>query len=149
MRTNLTRLAFIQADNDDRLKRALASRINAHDGEFFQNGDLISFKEEDENKWAGPAKVIGIDGKVLIVKYGNNTRRVHKSKAVKQGKEFRIQARNVDIKDEEESNKTEDNKIEEVQHGNNEVESEVERISAQTRSTRQSSRRRPENKRRI
>ena len=29
-----------------------------------------------------------MDGKVLIVKYGNNSRRIHKSKAVKEGNEF-------------------------------------------------------------
>ena len=37
---------------------------------------------------SGPGKFIGTDGKVLTVRYGNNTRRVHVSKAVKLGREF-------------------------------------------------------------
>ena len=88
MRLNLARLAFLQADNDERLKRAISSRINSYNEEFFEIGDLVSFKEEDKNKWMGPGKVIGVDGKVLIIKYGNNSRRIHKSIAIKRGKEF-------------------------------------------------------------
>ena len=88
MRTNLAILAFIEADNNERLKRALSSRINSYNDEFFELGDLVSFKEEDKSKWAGPGKVIGVDGKVLILKYGNNTCQVQKSKAVKQGREY-------------------------------------------------------------
>ena len=55
---------------------------------FFESGDYVSFKEEGKQKWPGPAKVIAVDGKVLIIKYGSNTRRVHKTKAVKTGNEF-------------------------------------------------------------
>ena len=88
MRTNLARLTFLQADNDNKLKRALKSRINSYKNEFFDIGDKVSFKEEGKTKWSGPAKIIGVDGKVLIVKYGNNSRRIHKSRAVKEGYEY-------------------------------------------------------------
>ena len=49
---------------------------------------MVSFKEDGVIKWNGPAKVIGIDGKTLHLKYGNNVRRVHQSKVVKEGFEF-------------------------------------------------------------
>ena len=35
IRTNLARLVFIEADNDERTKRALSSRINSYNEEFF------------------------------------------------------------------------------------------------------------------
>ena len=50
MRVHLSRIAFQNADNNERIKRALSSRINAYNNEFFENGDLISLKEEDKNK---------------------------------------------------------------------------------------------------
>ena len=55
---------------------------------FFKPEDMISFKEENKNKWSGPAKGIGVDGKVFIVKYGNNMSRIHKTKAAKKSEEF-------------------------------------------------------------
>ena len=98
MRTSLARLTFLQADTDERLKRALNSRINAYSNEFYEARDLISFKEENKNKWSGPGKVIGTDGKVLTVRYGNNTRRVHVSKAVKLGRELESKGETDDEK---------------------------------------------------
>ena len=62
MRTNMARMAFLEADNDDRLKRALSSRISSNNDEFFEPGDMISFKEENRTKWAGPAKIVAVDG---------------------------------------------------------------------------------------
>ena len=46
------------------------------------------FKEHDKMEWSGPAKVIGQEGKVVFLIYGNNLRRVHCSKLVKEGLEF-------------------------------------------------------------
>ena len=69
-------------DNDIRLKRALKERIHPSNSIFYEPGDKLYFKEEGKHEWSGPAKVIGMDGKVLFVKYGNKTRRVHSSKAV-------------------------------------------------------------------
>ena len=36
---NLARLSFIEADSDERLKRAIKSKINSHDDEFYKIGD--------------------------------------------------------------------------------------------------------------
>ena len=88
MRTNMARIAFLEADNDERIKRAMTARISSNANEFYEPGDMISFKEKNKNKWAGPAKVLAVDGKVLMAKYGNNLRHIHKSKAVKVGHEY-------------------------------------------------------------
>ena len=68
----MARISFREADTDERLKRALNSRINVNNHEFYEIGDIVSFKEEGKTKWSGPAKVIGVDGKTIHVKYGNN-----------------------------------------------------------------------------
>ena len=35
MRTNIARKSFLEADTDERLKRALSARIKSNDNEFF------------------------------------------------------------------------------------------------------------------
>ena len=50
LRTTLARIAFLQADTDDRLKKAVKARINSHENEFFEQGDMVSFKEDDKIK---------------------------------------------------------------------------------------------------
>ena len=82
------------ADNDQKIKRALKARINSNNDEFFHEGDKVFFKEKEnldkyKSDWSGPAKVIGNEGKVLFLKYGNMMRRIHKSKVTKENNEFK------------------------------------------------------------
>ena len=67
------------------IKRALKSRINNYTNEFYETGDKVYFKEKDKLEWSEPAVVIGHEGKVVFLKYGNNLRRVHMSKVIKVG----------------------------------------------------------------
>ena len=69
------RSAFRKADNDERLKRILKGKIHASNNQIIEAGDIVSFKEHDKNKWSGPGKVLGSDGKVILIKYGNMMRR--------------------------------------------------------------------------
>ena len=84
-----SREAFLRADNDERIKRGMSARISSSCNEFFQQGDQVSFKEEGSHKWSGPAKVLGTDGKVILIKYGNMLRRVHSSRVVKEFNEYK------------------------------------------------------------
>ena len=80
--------AFRVADNDDRIKRALKSRIASYNNEVFTTEDNVYFKEKDKLEWSGPATVIGQQGKVIFLKYGHNLRRVHMSRLIKVGEEY-------------------------------------------------------------
>ena len=141
---------FIEADSDDRLKRALKARINTYDDEFFVVGDMVSFKEDDKPKWAGPAKIIGVDGKVLMLKYGNNPRRVHKSKAVKFGNEFGKQNDKTTDPPTEDKPKTPQNIDENPSTQQTEVnETDAEPVDNVNDNSRRTALRRPEVKRRI
>ena len=70
------------------LKSVLKLKIQSSNNEFFFTGDKVFFKEEDKVDWSGPATVVGNDGKIIFLKYGNNLRRVHCTKIVKEGSEF-------------------------------------------------------------
>ena len=66
----------------------MKARIYGYHDQVLFPGEKIYFKEHDKNEWSGPGKVLGLDGKVALVKYGNNFKRVHISKIVKEGEEF-------------------------------------------------------------
>ena len=87
-RLNKAREAFRIADNDERIKRALKAKISGAYDEFFEADDRVYFKKDQNIEWSGPASVIGQQGKVVFLRYGNNLRRVHKSKVIKVGEEY-------------------------------------------------------------
>ena len=61
--------AFREADNNERIKRALKSRIQSSNHEFYKHGDIVFFKEIKTSEWPGPEKVLDQDGKVVFVRY--------------------------------------------------------------------------------
>ena len=50
-RLQRAREAFATADSDNRIKRALKSRIPRHNNHVYQVADKIFFKEEESNEW--------------------------------------------------------------------------------------------------
>ena len=85
---NKAREAFRVADNDERARRALKSRLSSYTEEHFQTEDKVYFKEIDKIQWSGPGTVIGQQGKIVFLKYGNQLRRVHISRVILVGNEF-------------------------------------------------------------
>lgn len=68
---NDARKAYIQTVSDERLRRALRTKVRAAE-QIFENGDNVFFyKREGKERWLGPAKVVLQDGKVVFVKNGN------------------------------------------------------------------------------
>ena len=78
---NKSRTAFLEANNSDRLKRALRSRIPEVETEYF-TGDKVYFKKAQQKKWCGPATVIGKDGKLVYLRQGGSIFRVHVTKVL-------------------------------------------------------------------
>ena len=81
------RKAFLQAESSNRIRRALKSNIRQVENHF-ENGDSVYYKRESSNEWKGPGKVIGQDGKVVIIKHGLYTIRAHSSRVIKTSYEF-------------------------------------------------------------
>ena len=98
------RRAFIQAESSERIRRALRHKIRAS-GEFFQQGDHVYYKRNDDNKWKGPGTVIGQDGKVVFVRHGSIYVRVPPCRLIRcepeciggVNTELRVENRNQDI----------------------------------------------------
>ena len=76
--SHAARKGFITAEASEKIRRGLRLKIRPS-GRVFSNGELVHFKREDL-KWKGPAKVIGHDGKTVILKYGSNIVRVHETR---------------------------------------------------------------------
>ena len=70
------RKEFLKCEYDDRIRRALLHQVREDDVKSVSNGDSVYFKRQD-NKWHGPGKVTGRDGKQILVKHGGAVIRVH------------------------------------------------------------------------
>ena len=76
-----SRTAFIKARNSNILKRAIKDKVTFQDLKFFM-GDLVYFKKHNMKRWCGPARVLGQDGKIVILRQGGFDLRVHASRVV-------------------------------------------------------------------
>ena len=70
-----TRSAFIKSESCSRLKKALMAKMRPNT-EVFDNGDIVYYKRERDDRWLGPGKVVFQDGKVIFVRHGSQFVRV-------------------------------------------------------------------------
>ena len=71
------RSAFVQAESSERVKHALRHNVRESNHEL-KNGQEVLYQRD--NQWKGPGKIIGIDGKVVIIRHGGYICKVHTSK---------------------------------------------------------------------
>ena len=78
-----TRQAYMSAESDDRIKRALKSRIYTSDAPFYY-GEQVFYWRESQDKaiqgWKGPGTVVGSEGKVVVIRHGSFVQRMHETK---------------------------------------------------------------------
>ncbi|PIK34739.1 hypothetical protein BSL78_28435 [Apostichopus japonicus] len=60
------RRAFTKAESSERIRRALRHNVRVSEMAFLP-GDRVFYKRDESNRWRGPGKVIGQDGKVVFV----------------------------------------------------------------------------------
>ena len=82
-----SRQAFIKSESSEKIRRALRHQIRVKN-QLFTCGDSVYYKRDGEEKWRGPGKVIGQDGKVIFVRHGNIYVRVSPCRLIKKGEEF-------------------------------------------------------------
>ena len=61
--------AYIQTEADERIRRALHTKVRASE-EVFEKGDTVYYKREGKERWLGPATVVFQNGKVIFVRHG-------------------------------------------------------------------------------
>ena len=82
-----SRQAFIKSESSERIRRALHHQIRVKD-QIYETGDSVYYKRAGEEKWRGPGKVIGQDGKVIFVRHGSVYVRVSPCRLIKQTDDY-------------------------------------------------------------
>ena len=71
------RIAHVQSESSERIRRALSKNIRTSGDIKYINGDSVYFRKNKDNKWRGPASVIGQDGQLVLVRLQSTWLRVH------------------------------------------------------------------------
>ena len=66
---------FLAIDSSQRISRALLHNVRKDDGPF-SIGDDVYYKRQ-ETRWRGPARIIGIDGRIYLLRHGGQIIKVH------------------------------------------------------------------------
>ena len=75
------RRAFVKAESSEKIKRALRHPIRACETTF-ENGERVYYKRAADNKWRGPAKVIGYLGTKVFIVHGLTVLRCSSSRVI-------------------------------------------------------------------
>ena len=59
------REAFIESECSEKIKRALRHKVRTCNEAFFENGDKVFYKRNDNQRWRGPGIVIGQENKLF------------------------------------------------------------------------------------
>ena len=73
-----SRKAFLEADCSSRIKKALSANVRSDEGPFCQGGTVF-YKRNLDGQWRGPAKVIGHESSIVLVRHGGVVVRVHRT----------------------------------------------------------------------
>ena len=71
------RKAYIEAESNEKLRRALKAKTRVTSGIIYDLGDLVYYKRKDSSKWKGPGTVVGKENKQILIKHGGYLHRVH------------------------------------------------------------------------
>ena len=71
------REAFIHSESSERIRRALNHNTRTYSNVKYITGDKVYFKRSDENRWHGPATVIGQEGQYVLLRNQSSWIRVH------------------------------------------------------------------------
>ena len=68
---------YVKAESSERIRRALRHKIRTSSDEEYHNGEKVFYKRKNTKGWRGPAKVIGQEGKIVLVRHGTGYYRCH------------------------------------------------------------------------
>ena len=78
---HLAREMHIKVESENKLRKALKYNVRPCGGEK-QLGDVVFFKRMEDKSWRGPGKVVGLDGKNILVKQSSWTYSVRSHEAI-------------------------------------------------------------------
>lgn len=71
------RQRFIEAEAAEKVKRALARKTRTYSDKVYCIGDMVYYKRLASENWHGPARLLGRDGQICLLKHGGFYIRVH------------------------------------------------------------------------
>ena len=77
------RTNYIKAESNEKIRRALRHNVRTYSEEIFEVGNKVFYKRQAFKGWRGPATVVGIDGKFILIRYGSQFYRCHQCHLMK------------------------------------------------------------------
>jgi hypothetical protein len=74
---------YVKAESSERIRRALRHKTRTYSDQVFVNGELVFYKRLRMKGWRGPAKVIGQEGKIVLLRHGTAYYRCHPCQMMK------------------------------------------------------------------
>ena len=71
-----SRKAFVECEASEKLRRALRSKTRSATTKNYHNGNKVLYKREKDRRWHGPAVVLGVDSKCVVIKHQGQIYRV-------------------------------------------------------------------------
>ena len=74
---------YIKAESSERIRRALRHQTRTYSDACFENGEQVYYRRGNQKEWKGPAKVIGQEGQIVLVRHGVAYYRCHPCQLLK------------------------------------------------------------------
>ena len=112
--------AFIEAESNDKLCRALKTKTIVTTGIIYNLRDLVYYQRKGSEKWKGPGKIIGKENKQLLVKHDGyyiqanpcSLQLIHKGHSEFEGDDSNSSENYIDITTEKKVDKNENIELE-------------------------------------
>ena len=68
---------FVEAENSNRIRRALSHNVRTYSDVKFTNGDVVYYRRKNFKGWRGPGVVLGQEGQCVAVRHQGEIYKVH------------------------------------------------------------------------
>ena len=68
---------FVEAENSNRIRRALSHNVRTYSDVKFTNGDVVYYRQKNFKGWRGPGVVLGQEGQCVAARHQGEIYKVH------------------------------------------------------------------------
>jgi hypothetical protein len=74
---HVARQNYVKAESSEKIRRALRSKVRNYVDVTYEAGEQVYYRRKNFKGWKGPATVLGVDGKIVMLRHGGQLIRVH------------------------------------------------------------------------
>ena len=121
------RQKYVQAESSEKIRKALRSKVRNYADVNYETGEQVYYRRRKYKGWKGPARVLGQDGKIVMLRHGGELVRVHPCHLMKDW-EWELASNNKKCETSEQKNSSTSSKVieENVESDEDESMDEVE-----------------------